>query len=141
MSTWLDSIETEAEKMVIGISLAPSLEVRSEDNEAGEVDDELKKFWSLAQLWEKEAKEKALQAEYEANIEVRELLIEQASCLKQRHDALMEIFWISVRDTFDLWEKQMIGIRKGWIIVWKSEKGCSIFEVLDDLFRRGHEQE
>ncbi|MCX7778750.1 MAG: hypothetical protein N2259_00695 [Patescibacteria group bacterium] len=30
---------------------------------------------------------------------------------------LRDIFWVCVQDTFDLWDKSKIGIRKGFIVV------------------------
>jgi hypothetical protein len=46
----------------------------------------------------------------------------KASEWHRKHEILMESFWVSIRDSFDLWDKSSVGIRKDWKVVWCDEE-------------------
>jgi hypothetical protein len=39
----------------------------------------------------------------------------------KKREILSELFWFSIRSEFDLWDKEEVGIRNGFKVVWRNE--------------------
>ena len=55
--------------------------------------------------------------------------------MQERAEALRGIFWISVKDTFGLWDnKGSVGVRKGFKVAWREKEEAP--RGLSDFIRR-----
>jgi DNA-binding transcriptional regulator/RsmH inhibitor MraZ len=114
----------------------PNAEISEKDHLVGEADVDLRKLYSLAISWEKTAIETLVAARYINSKTDQEQRMEKANELRKKSEIMMEIFWISLKDSFDLWQKQSIGIRKNWKVVWSEPEVPPILGILGDLFGR-----
>ncbi len=114
MPSWIDLIkmEMEMEQQLF----EPQTEISKIDHIVGEVDDDLKKLYCIAMQWKKAADE-TLPAARRINVDQDQQLA-KARELYQKSEILQEIFWISLEDSFNLWHRRSIGVRKGWKVVW-----------------------
>lgn len=118
MSIWLKAIESEIDKQDIDNLFEPTEEVGDRDHVVGLLENDLKKLFSYTQLLTKQMTNESIKIESEAHKEREEFYKQQFFKIAAQKKVLMEVFWISVKDAFDLWGKSSIGIRKGWKIVW-----------------------
>ncbi len=116
MKTWLKTIAEELQGLSSDdLLISPDSEVSEKEEVIGEIDsDELKSIYCLVQKWGKAARFAAESGK-----------AEKASELAEKADLLMAIFWASLKDAFDLWEKPAVGIRKDWKVVWFKRKASS----------------
>ena len=135
-ATLFDIIKMELEAMGPDDLMEPtSAAVEDEDEPVvGEAGVELKKLYTLWQKWEQAAMETALLARYSrrGEREIREAL-STAEALMRKSELIKQFFWASVREAFGLWDKDVIGIRRGWKITW-SESDESLPPFLKKLF-------
>lgn len=136
MPTWLDIVRMELENLDPKFLPEPTTEVGSRDHVVGEADTDLKRLYALAMQWDKAAIESLVAARYINNREDQEHLVEKAAEIRRKSELLMEIFWVSLKDYFDLWRKPSVGIRKGWKVVWSEPEVPPIIGILDELFGR-----
>lgn len=135
MSTWLDEIRMEIENMDPASIIEPPAEVnREHDHIVCEAEDSLRKLYTLTMQLEKEANMMLVNARFSGNIANMLEAAENAQRLMRKVDALREIFWISLKDSYDLWDKPTVGVRKGWKVVWNnSDNISSIGDILGQL--------
>lgn len=135
MSNWIDVIKMEIEMINAGELLEPYAEASSDDHVVGDLDDDLKKIYTLALRWDKAAIEMLVSARYVNDDMRRKQDLEKASELRRKSELLMDIFWVSIKDSFELWKNPSIGIRKGWKVVWSDANPIPpILGILGDLF-------
>lgn len=132
MPTWLDMVSMEIKNMDPDKLIEPGGEVTSKDHVVGEMDDDHKRFYSLAMQWEKAALEIALAGHY-GNVNERAQAMRKAYQLRKKAEVLLENFWLSLNDTFDLWDKPSSGVRRGWKVVWSEPSAPSIFDILENM--------
>jgi hypothetical protein len=60
---------------------------------------------------------------------------------KTKYDLLMELVWVSLREHFtepSLWEKPLLGLRKGWQVVYSDHRhDNSLMNLLGGIIGRG----
>ncbi|HLD06276.1 MAG TPA: hypothetical protein VJC16_01955 [Candidatus Nanoarchaeia archaeon] len=120
MQTWLDVLRTELSNIEPGTVAEPEDEVGAKDTVVGDVPDELKQIRGLALRWKTDCLFEltdALKRKLTGNQEEAERAFTKSSELSLKADTLMQIFWTSLKDALGLWEKDAIGIRKGWKVV------------------------
>ena len=138
MSNWIDVIKMEIKVIGEDELFEPHAEASSNDHIVGDLDDDLKKIYTLALRWEKVATEMLLGARYINDDDRRYQDIVKANELHRKSEILIDIFWVSIKDTFELWQKPAIGIRKGWKVVWSDANPIPpILGILGDLFGPG----
>jgi len=129
MSTWFKLLPLDLGE--ITDYLEPDNEVSPNENLVGEMDDDQKKLYTK---WTS-LKAEAIHCRADV-ITKRGDPLEQAKAqaleLQTKTDLIKELFWISIRDGFQLWGKDAIGVRKGFIIVWYESSGHPPF---GELFR------
>lgn len=130
MGTWLETIQKELETMDPKSMLEPNADVELNEHIVGQADDSLRRLYALFLRFAKTAKESAVAAEFVNESERQEHYLEQAGIHTARASALREIFWISLKDAFDLWQKPNVGIRRGWKVVWFESKRSPIVGLL-----------
>jgi len=121
MTTWLRLLPLELDEVKEEELVEPRSPMDSaKDSEVGEASMDLKKLYTLWMRAEKEMH----QIMFKLRFEVDDPLVglEEAKSilrkLSDESDALKAIFWVSVKEEHNLWDKPSIGIRKGWKIVW-----------------------
>lgn len=118
---WLNTLEIELKNWRL-VGLEPFGDVKENDHVAGEADDELKRLYELAIQYEKSGFESFVSAQHAKTKENLEYHAKKASEFHKKHEILIASFWASIRDSFDLWAKSSVGIRKGWKIIWNDEE-------------------
>lgn len=134
MTTFVDLILMDVQLVEEKGLIEPQAEPGSGDHVVGTAGPELQKLYSLALTWEKAATEAILAARYsttKVNLNQTAVKITQ---LREKAKILMEIFWISLKDAFNLWDKESVGIRKGWKVVWTNPQSPSIGDILGQIF-------
>lgn len=118
---WFNNLEIETRNWRL-VGLEPFGDVKENDHVVGETDDELKRLYELAIQYEKSGFESFLAAQHAKTKENFEYHAKKAMEFHKKHEILIADFWISIRDSFDLWIKSSVGIRKGWKVVWSDEE-------------------
>lgn len=59
------------------------------------------------------------------------------ACNQQRYVAVSSLLAVSVKDYFHLWDKEIINIRRGFMVVWTTEDEALAATVPDCIFGRG----
>jgi hypothetical protein len=118
---WFSDLGAELKNWSL-VGLEPSFDVRASDHIVGTADNELKKLYELSIQYEKSGFESFVAAQHAKTKENFEYHAKKASEWHRKHEILMESFWVSIRDSFNLWDKSSVGIRKNWEIVWYDEE-------------------
>lgn len=144
MPTWLDMVKMEMENM----DLASCPESASEelDNSTEKVcatltdNPDLKKLHVLKLQWLRKAMELEVQARFSTSSTERKELMLEIEQLGRKAQLVEQIFYVSLRDTYDLWDKDCLHMRKGWKVVTHdgtSHGGPDIRDILGGLFGGG----
>ncbi|MBI2594917.1 MAG: hypothetical protein HYW38_01505 [Candidatus Colwellbacteria bacterium] len=132
---WLDLLSLELESISPEEVIEPESEVDDErDRPAGTADDDLRRLYTKWQQLREVAERTGLDARYTRDVVAREAAIARALELFQKSEIVREIFWACVKDSFSLWGKDSVGVRKGWIVVWTEEEESGLPEMLKRLF-------
>ena len=134
MSVWLDDLNIQLEKLKIKELIRPQFDVCECDHVVGQASDELKKLFGLSMILKKRVRELAIQMDYSNSVEEKKKLEIEIMALAQKSEMLERIFWVQVRDEFELWDKSCVGIRRGWEIVWDEHSHPSLPDFLRSLF-------
>jgi len=130
MSEWLKFLSIELQDITSDKFLEPDADNMEGDKRVAEMDDELKRLWTLGQSYLKVAAKCAFDMKYEPGVNTKELSARRDE-FHAKSEVLREIFWIAVKDKFGLWYAPSIGVRKGFIIVESAER-----EGPDSFLRR-----
>ena len=131
---WIEFLPKELDEIKEFID--PPMEVESDDIVVGDATDEMKRLYTLSCKYEEIFTRMAVEARYAKNeneqIKARKKMTEA----NQKRETLLEIFWICIKDYFELWGKNSVGIRKGYKIIWRSRKKIgpkALLEFLEDI--------
>lgn len=117
--------------------IAPEGEIEQKDHLAGDLnnDTQLQRIYTLGRKLSESGARMLLEAHLARKHDQQEELLIKASELRAKAEIVMSIFWISIKDSFQLWDKPSVGIRQEWQVVW-SDQDISIppfFRNLLDL--------
>jgi hypothetical protein len=118
---WFNTLGAELKNWNL-VGMDPSFDVRASDHIVGTADDELRKLYELSIQYEKSGFESFTAMNNSKTEENCDYHAKKAMGFHKKHEILMESFWISIRDSFDLWDRSLVGIRKGWKVVWCDEE-------------------
>ena len=119
ISTFLALLGLELDSLDEKDIYEPDHEVSPKDKKCGDLNDNLIKLYSLWQNCEKSAAEKMMEARYSRGTEDQKAEASlKAYELGSKASFIGELFWIEVKDTCHLWDKENIGVRRGRIVVW-----------------------
>lgn len=122
MSNWIKILPMALREIEKGEFCDPEKEVNlEEDHVVGEMSEDLKRIYTTWINLQESADRAILEAKYAKGDDQRKELTGRAKELHAKTEALEIIFWISVRDEFELWDKSSIGVRKNFQIVWSDE--------------------
>src|SRR3989344_3670549 len=95
----------------------------------GEASDDLKRIYTLVNKLQEVGARYSIDARFSKDNRLRSDAGKKAYELAKKIEVLMEIFWIALKDDFDLWDKDSVGIRKGWkVTYWKGERFLDILK-------------
>lgn len=134
---WFNNIGVEFKNWNL-VGLEPSSDVMAKDHVVGTADDELRKLYELSIQYAKSGSESFIAAQHAKTKENFEYHAKKAFEFHKKQENLMESFWISVRESFDLWDKSSVSIRKGWKVVWNDEEDEE--DEKDEESKLGHKQ-
>ena len=118
---WLNSVYEEMSAIKPEDFIEPSTEVGLNDYVAGTMSNELRKLYTLMEKSRNENRkniEEKIENIFSLLLDSLKFDIGQAS---KKLLTLYDIFWISLRDEFNLWDKDSVGVRKGFAVVWTEE--------------------
>lgn len=138
-TTWFDLLQSELELIGEEDLIDPGEPIGNQEEIIGEMTLKQKKLYTLVEKMSKELDELVVEAKY-APYEKRDNYIVQIEELREKLKVLVDLFYISIKDHFDLWEKMPkwaeknvigIGLRTGFKVVKIKGKGS-----LADFLRR-----
>ena len=107
--------------------IEPPNKIEKSDNFVGVVaDEDVRKLFSLAMQMSKKALENADAAYHADSKELRDQYFEKFEKNKTKSELFLEFFWIAIKERFNLWNKQKIGIRSGWKVVWMEPEASEV---------------
>lgn len=110
------------------------------EHEVGELPPDLKALCFLANKFANDIAEAnetyAESVEIGDSVGAAESLVSMA-CNQERYAAVFGLFTVSVKDYFNLWDKETIHIRRGFKVVWTTEDEAFAATVPDTTFGRG----
>ena len=122
MSTFLKLLLLELDSLSPDDFYEPDAEPRPSDQQAGELTEGLLRLYTLWQQTEKLAAEKAMEARFSRGPDdQRRELIAKARELEDKSGFVKDLFWLEVRDENHLWDKPVVGVRKGRRVIWSDE--------------------
>ncbi len=101
--------------------LEPQQDMERGDHEIGLMTEDHKRLFTLWRAVKRSAEEAVIQAKYAQS---REQALEEkkrAEELALKAHILGDIFWVSLNDHYDVWDKESIGVRRGFKVVWSEE--------------------
>ena len=107
----LENLEPDAARPPLG-------EPKPQEHVVGEADSSQQKLYGLSMRWERAATETMLEARYASDTATQERNVARATELLEKANKLRDVFWISLKDAFGLWDKPAVGVRAGWKVVW-----------------------
>lgn len=126
MSTWLKLLPLELQE--IQDYAEPKQELSPNDDYVGEMSIDLKKLFTLLRSSQKALAAAIVEAQF-GDVQagkVREL--------RQKAKAIEDIFWISVKDEHSLWEKERVGVRRGFRVVWSEPEPLTGLDIIRSIF-------
>lgn len=95
----------------------PPYELEKSDHEVGVMTEDLKKLFTL---WNNTMHSTIT---LKAELQFGNVANEKESSMKldelvMRVDVLQRIFWFCVRAEYELWDKDSVGVRRGFVVVW-----------------------
>lgn len=118
--------------------LEPSSEPGTDDHKVGTMSEDLKKLYTLWNHTMKSAGMMALERKF-GKVDNKEEYTASLDELAARAEILKLLFWFAVKAEHDLWGRENIGVRRGFVVVWSDpEPGEDLFRRLfDGLLPRG----
>ena len=137
--SWLDKLQDTLVDIDNKAFVAPDAEVSMGDNVVGVASEEARKIYTLAMRMRRKALSltgEIMQKIAEFDERLPEKLVRDLGSrlfqLRAEEQLLMDIFWMSLKDEFNLWKRMSVGIRKGWKVVW-NDTPCP-HDILDTFF-------
>jgi hypothetical protein len=136
-NAWIDNLKTALDALDMKDIIQPNNEVQEGDNVVGEADDDLKKIYGYAMMMKRTGMQIMVSIHFESDKSSTgyQQSIERMLEYKGKHEALMSIFWVALKDKYNLWSKDSVGVRKGWKVVWhKNDDDNEIRDFLGKIF-------
>ena len=112
-------------------------EVREGEKVVGALTEDQKLAWGILDRFVEAASRATIDFKHPRSSEAKAAARAQLEKNTAKAEAMKEIFWTMVRESFDLWDAPNIGIRSGSQVI-KSERRESLLDVLEDLEELTH---
>ncbi|MDB5224887.1 MAG: hypothetical protein JWO43_509 [Candidatus Adlerbacteria bacterium] len=118
MSAWVRSVLERARQIPEHELVVPQWEIQPGDQLIGEVPLELRQLWHLYMHMDRDAKISQADMPMLSGSEYAVCRQKALKC-QTMATAIRHMFDVSCKDMFpDIWDKPVMGIRKGWKLVW-----------------------
>lgn len=131
--SWLKILSMELSGLGLHEIIEPQTEVDKSDIVAGEASDDLKRIYTLAEKLREAGARYTVDARFSKDNRLRADLQRKVYELSQKVETLTQIFWITLKDDFNLWDKNSIGVRKGWKVTYSKESPTTFLDILKNL--------
>lgn len=121
MLKWLETLNKEIEGVCVETIKESDSEIEEGETVAGDVSIDHQKLFTLTRKYHRLADKKLIAMKFAQNKEAGQEHEAELLMAKARAEILMQIFWASLKDEFQLWDKESVGFRKGWKVTWKDE--------------------
>lgn len=121
MSTWLKLLPLEMTTVEDFREPTDKIDPRY-DHIVGEMSDDLKRLYTLWMQIDRESERLAHEAKWESDEAKKRQLVTNVYEIYKKAEILQEIFWISLKDDYQLWDKPSVGVRKNYQVVWTEER-------------------
>ena len=126
--SWLKILPVELANIDANEFIEPSEEVDPKsDVVVGEASDDLKQIYTLVDKLQEAGARYAVDARFSKDNRFRSDAEKRTYELKRKVETLLDIFWITLKDDFDLWDKDSVGIRKGWKVTYGKDGSPTTF--------------
>ena len=98
----------------------------------------LKKLWALAERYEGEAKQCAIDSAHKAETdEQSKELLNRARRLASLEEVVRDLFWVQAKDDIGEWGRTdgAIGLRENWMLVFTPERNHPLAALLSGIIR------
>lgn len=126
---------------------APDGPVAKGETVAGIADPEARKLYALSLMWGRMLAETLVENTFGKTAAAgdKDASLKLLDKLKAQAQMARELFWISVREQFDMWDKSSIGMRKDWQVVYSDADENDDLEIfgagdLSEALRRAIEK-
>ena len=111
----LDEIAIELANFADEGLVEPDAKAEGEETVVGTAPLETRKLYALWMRWERFAAENMVEYKYSSK---DDSYLKKAIEFDHKAQVIRELFWISLKDAFNLWGKHSVGIRQNWTVVW-----------------------
>lgn len=135
-ASWFDLLKVEMDTLSPEELLKPDTEVEMNDHIVGDAatDTELQQLYAVGIKLMEAAERAVLDAKWTKGDKAKqEELLAKANELHEKGKLVIDLFWVSIKDSFRLWDKSAVGVREGWQVVW-SDQDTSLPPFLRQLF-------
>ncbi len=127
---WLNGLLAEA-KAFDHTMLPPAVEVKKGERVIGDCPEEAKSFYALGRYFARECKRIKLESGFQVD-GISDEEHARFNQMDEKEDALMEIFWGTVRHALNSWGVSL-GARAGWKIVQIPEQESPVEKLLGKI--------
>lgn len=93
----------------------PHAKREDEERLVAKIDDPfLQKLYSLGMVYTKEVQRMQVDLGFESDEEQKKIMLVQARIAESRAKALFAVLWVLLREKYELWGFDGLGIRQGW---------------------------
>lgn len=133
--SWLKILPVELSAIEPGEFAEPGEEIDPKaDVVVGEASNDLRRIYTLTEKLQEAGARYSIDARFSKDNRLRSDAEKKMHELKRKTEVLMEIFWIILKDDFDLWNKDSVGIRKGWKVTYRKDGSPTTFlDILKNL--------
>lgn len=137
--SWLKMLfTTELASITDGEIIDPGISVSPQEQVIGAAGNDAKKLYTLRYRLKRAAAELAVRMEFSQDEAEKHEAVKKLVELKVKSETIDKIFWTSIYDQFNLWEKVLegktVGIRKDFVVVIFTEQPKKDFlNFLKDL--------
>lgn len=137
-SSWTEQILAEARAIGPDDFLEPKQDVAEGEHPSGTAPILARQLWTLAHRLQRESIETLVESEYGNVSKERRAELENLSkSLQGRAKRIRSIFWAEVESHLGMFERDAMGVRTGWVIVWSEQKPDLAPNFLRGLFGGG----
>lgn len=129
MGNYLKMLNLELLSLELKDFVEPDIDLKpSDDHVVGIMNVDLMRIYSMRMQVAKLAAEKGVELQFfRGDDNQKKNLYLEVSALHEKYHFLDELLWIEIREEFGLWDKPVLGIRRGRQVIWNELKMPNMF--------------
>jgi hypothetical protein len=109
----------------------PDSDMQTTDEDVGEMNDYHKRLYTLARKMGRVAAEALVEGKFNNDATKKQDSMKRAEEYKTKSTIVMDVMWASINDDFSLWDKETVGVRRGFrVVINKSKRPRGLLEIL-----------